>query len=199
MDRNQLEYIKDHYEELGVEVLAFTRRWAFVKYGWESGARFGQSLEDVVMGVFDDYLTGIRQLKTEVDIPVQLKSAARSELWSLIKRKGGDAIPIVEEGDDDEPPNSYASSALGPDGLVLSNDLCRAMLKLLWGHPKVRGNDEIATYILAVECGAITPAEIAEKGELPIGRVYEMRRFLNRIYPENQKKLNEITENSYER
>jgi hypothetical protein len=199
MDRDQLEYIKEHYEELGVEVLAFTRRWALVKYGWESGARFGQSLEDIVMGVFDDYLTGTRQLKPGVEIRVQMKSAARSELWSLIKRKGIHATPIVEEGDEDEPPTSYASGAPGPDAQATSADLCQTILKLLWEHPKVKANDELAGYLLAVETGASTPAEIADVSEMPVARVYEARRFLNGIYPEIRKKLNKITEDSYER
>lgn len=199
MDRDQLEYLKEHYEELGIEVLSFARRWAFVKYGWDSGARFGQSLEDIVMGVFDDYLTGTRHLKPGVDIPVQLKSAARSELWTLIKRKGIDATPLVDEGTDDTPPTAYASTALGPDTLACSADLCRTILKLLWDHPKVKVNDEVAAYLLAVESGASTPAEIAEVGELLVGRVYEARRFLNGIYPEIRRKLNKITEDSYER
>jgi len=199
MDRDQLEYIKEHYEELGVEVLAFARRWAFVKYGWESGARFGQSLEDVVMGVFNDYLTDTRHLKPGVEIRVQLKSAARSELWSLIKRKGINAGPLVEEGDEDEPPTSYESSAPGPDAHASSSDLCQTILKLLWDHPKVKDSDELAGYLLAVEAGAATPAEIAEVSEMPVARVYEMRRALNSIYPEIRKKLNKITEDSYER
>src|SRR2546423_141137 len=154
MDRDQLEYLKEHYAELGVEVLAFTRRWAFVKYGWDTGAKFGQSFEDIVMEVFDNYLTGTRHLKPGVDIPVQLKSAARSELWTLIKRKGIHATPIVEEGDEDEPPSTYATTAPGPDALATSADLCRTILKLLWEHPKVKGDDEIAGYLLAVESGA---------------------------------------------
>src|SRR5437764_3371985 len=108
MDRDQLEYIKDHYEELGVEVLAFARRWAFVKYDWSSGdTQLGQSIEDIVQGVFQDYLMETRELKPGVDIAVQLKNATRSELWSLVKRKGTRAIPIVEEGDEDEPPSAY--------------------------------------------------------------------------------------------
>src|SRR5215467_13298336 len=122
MDRDQLEYIKEHYEELGLEVLAFTRRWAFVKYGWESGARFGQSLEDIVMGVFQDYLTGTRHLKLGVEIRVQLKSAARSELWTLIKRKGTNVVPLIEEGDEDDVPTGYTSSAPGPDDQTSSAD-----------------------------------------------------------------------------
>jgi hypothetical protein len=199
MDRDQLDDIKEHYEELGVEVLAFARRWALVKYGWESGARFGQSLEDIVEGVFEDYLTGTRQLKPGVEIRVQLKSAARSELWSLIKRKGIHAAPLVEEGDEDEPPTSYASSAPGPDTQASSSDLCRTILKLLWEHPKVKASDEPAGYLLAVESGATTPAEIAEVSEMPVARVYEARRHFNNIYPEIRKKLNKITEDSYER
>ena len=182
-----------------MEVLAFTRRWAFVKYGWETGARFGQSLEDIVMGVFDDYFTGTRHLKPGVDIPVQLKSAARSELWTLIKRKGINATPLVEEGDEDEPPTAYVSDAPRPDAQASSADLCRTILKLLWEHPKVKGNDEIAGYLLAVEAGATTPAELAEVGELPVARVYEARRSLNGLYPEIRKKLSKITEDSYER
>jgi hypothetical protein len=199
MDRDQLEYLKEHYEDLGQEVLAFARRWAFVKYGWDTGARFGQSIEDVVLGVFDDYFMGTRQLKPGVDIPVQLKSAARSELWTLLKRKGINATPIIEEGDEDEPSRTYATAAPGPDVLAASSDLCRSILKLLWEHPKVKENDELAAYLLAIEAGASTPAEIAEVGELPVGRVYEARRFLNGIYPEIRKKLNQITEDSYER
>lgn len=199
MDRDQLEYLREHYEELGLEVLAFTRRWAFVKYGWETGARFGQSLEDIVMGVFDDYLMGTRQLKAGVDIPVQLKSAARSELWTLIKRKGLDATVIVDEGDEDEPPSAYATTAPGPDAQASSADLFQTILKLLWNHPKVKGNDELAGYLLAVESGAATPAEIAQIGELPIGRVYEARRLLNGLYPEILRKLNKTTEDLYER
>ncbi len=199
MDRDQLEYIKEHYEELGIEVLAFTKRWAFVKYGWESGARFGQSLEDIVMGVFDDYLTDTRQFKPGVEIPVQLKSAARSELWTLVKRKGVDAATLVEEGDEDEPPTAYVSDSPRPDGQASSADMCQTLLKLLWEHPKVKASDELASYLLAVESGATTPAEIAEIGEMPVGRVYEARRVLNGIYPEIRKKLNKITEDSYER
>jgi len=199
MDRDQLEYIKEHYEELGLEVFAFTRRWAFVKYGWESGARFGQSIEDVVMGVFQDYLNGTRKLKPGVEIPLQLKSAARSELWTLIKRKGTNAVPLIEEGDEDDSPSGYSSRAPGPDDQASSADLCKMVLKLLWEHPKVKASDELAGYLLAVEAGASTPAEIAETSELPVARVYEARRLLNGIYPEIRKKLNKITEDSYER
>ena len=199
MDRDQLEYIKEHYEELGIEVMAFTKRWAFVKYGWESGARFGQSLEDIVMGVFDDYLTDTRQFKPGVEIPIQLKSAARSELWTLVKRKGVDAATLVEEGDEDEPPTAYVSDSPRPDVQAGSTDMCQTLLKFLWEHPKVKASDELASYLLAVESGATTPAEIAEIGEMPVGRVYEARRSLNWIYPEIRKKLNKITEDSYER
>lgn len=199
MDRDQLEYVKEHYEELGVEVLAFARRWAFVKYGWESGARFGQSLEDLVMGVFNDYLTGTRHLKPGVEIRVQLKSAARSELWTLVTRKGINAAPLVEEGDKDEPPTSYESSSPGPDVQASSADFCQTVLKLIWDHPKVKSNDELASYLIAVEAGATTPAEIAEVGEMPVARVYEARRFLNKIFPEIRRQLNTVTEGSYER
>src|SRR5437867_10043570 len=143
MDRDQLEYIKAHYEDLGVEVLAFTRRCSFVNYGWASGAQLGQSVEDVVMGVFDDYLTGTRRLSPGVEIRTQLKNAARSELWSLIKRKGIHATRIVEEGDEDEPPSSYATSAPGPDAQASSTDLCRAILKIIRAHPKVKANVEL--------------------------------------------------------
>jgi hypothetical protein len=199
MDRDQLEYIKEHFEELGLDVLTFARRWAFVKYGWETGTRFGQSIEDVVKGVFDDYLTDTRKLKAGVDIPVQLKSAARSELWTLLKRKGVNAAPLIEEGDEDNVPTGYVSDAQEPDAQASSADSCQAVWKFLWDHPKVKKNDELASYLMAVEDGAVTPAEIAQLGELPVNRVYEMRRLLNTIYPEILKKLNEITEDSYER
>jgi hypothetical protein len=200
MDRDQLEYIKENHEQLGLEVLAFARRWAFVKYGWGSDdALLGQDLEDVGMAVFQDYLTGTRHLKPGVDIVVQLKSAARSELWSLVKRKGVGAIPIVEEGDDDEPPSSYATKLPGPAEQASSADECKMLLRLLWEHPKVKANDELAAYVLAVEEGATSPAEIAEASHLPVGRVYEARRSLNGIYPVIRKKLNKIKEQSYAR
>lgn len=194
MDRDQLEYIKEHYEELGVEVLAFTRRWAFVKYGWASGDKLGQSIEDVVMGVFRDYLTETRHLKAGVEIVVQLKSAARSELWSLVKQKGLAATPIVEEGDEEQPPSSYATKAPGPDEQASSADICKTILQLLWEHPKVKASDELAGYLLAVEEGATTPAEIVELSGLSKGRVYEARRTLNGIYPDIRKKLNKNKE-----
>jgi hypothetical protein len=194
MDRDQLEYIKEHYEVLGVEVLAFARRWAYVKYGWESGAQFGQSLEDVVSGVFNDYLSETRHLKPGVDVVLQLKSAVRSELWSLIKRKGIGAMPIIEEGDEDEIPSGYATKGPGPDSQASSSDLCKVVMQFLWDHPKVKASDELAGYLLAVESGATTPAEIAEFSELPVARVYEARRALSHIFPEIHKKLNKIEE-----
>ena len=200
MDRDQLEYIKENHELLGLEVLAFTRRWAFVKYGWASDdAVLGQGLEDVVMGVFQDYFMGTRHIKPGVDIVLQLKNAARSELWSLVKRKGAGAIPIAEEGDEGDPPSTYANKAPGPDEQACSVDECAALLRLLWEHSKIKMNDELATYVLAIEEGATTPAEIAEASQLPIGRVYEARRSLIGIYPEIRKKLNKIKEQSYER
>jgi hypothetical protein len=200
MDRDQLEYIKENWEQLGSEVLVFARRWAYVKYDWSGGdAVLGQDLEDVVMGVFQDYFTGVRNLTPGVDIVVQLKSAARSELWSLVKRKGAGAIRIVDEGDEDEPPSSYASKTPGPDQVAASTDVCKRLLQLVWEHPKVKKSDELAAYVLAVEEGATTPAEIAEVSQLPVERVYEARRALIGIYPEIRKKLSKIKEESYAR
>lgn len=113
--------------------------------------------------------------------------------------KGVDAATLVEEGDDDEPPTAYVSDSPRPDAQASSADTCQTLLKLLWEHPKVKASDELASYLLAVESGAATPAEIAEIGEMPVGRVYEARRLFNGIYPEIRKKLNKITEDSYER
>lgn len=212
MDREQLEFIKEHYEELGVEVLAFARRCAFVKYGLsDRDALLGQSIEDLVGGVFNDYLMGTRHLKPGIGILVQLKSAARSELWSLVKRKEAGATHLVEEGDEDEIPTSHMSKKQGPvtpyvtltpfparpDDQASVADQYKAILGLLWEHPKVVANDELASYIMAVEEGATTPAEIAEQSGLPIGRVYEARRSLISVYPEIKRKLNKIKDESY--
>jgi hypothetical protein len=105
----------------------------------------------------------------------------------------------VEEGDEEEPPTSYATLAPGSDKQLSSTDQCKVIEQLLWEHSKVKANDELAAYILAVEQGACTPAEIAELSELPVERVYEARRALNGIYPEIRKKLNQIKEQSYAR
>src|SRR5205814_9232135 len=119
---------------------------------WSSGdTQLGQSIEDIVQGVFQDYLMETRELKPGVDIAVQLKNATRSELWSLVKRKGTRAIPIVEEGDEDEPPSAYATKTPSPDQQTSSSDLCRVILQQVWDHPKVKASDELKAYLLAVE------------------------------------------------
>lgn len=86
-----------------------------------------------------------------------------------------------------------------PDEQAVSADECAAILRLLWEHPKVKvkGNDDLAAYLMAVEAGANTPAEIAEIGGLPIKSVYEARRSLNGIYPGIRRQLNKTSEQSY--
>lgn len=198
MDRDQLEYIRAHHDELGVELYSFARRWAYIKYDWPSGeSLLGQDLEDVVMGVFEDYFDGTRKLKVGVEIIVQLRSAVRSELWSLAKRKGARAHQLEEETDETTLPASYVERKPRPDEQAVSADECDAILRLLWEHPKVKGNDDLAAYLLAVEAGADTPAEIAEIGGLPIERVYEARRSFNGIYPGLRRQVNKTSEQSY--
>ena len=197
MDREQLEYIKENQESLGIEVLSFARRWGSARYGLGAdNSVLGTSLEDLAVNVMEDYLQETRRLKPGVPVLIQLKNAVRSKLWSLFKRKEAKAVPLVDEGEDD-PPTSYAIDVPGPDEEVGSADDCKLMLQLLWDHPKVKANDEMAAYLMAVEEGASAPAEIAQVSGLPVARVYEARRFLNGIYPEIRRKLNKIEEHCY--
>jgi hypothetical protein len=68
-------------------------------------------------------------------------------------------------------------------------DLFDRALNLLRDHPKIRGKEDHELVLLAIECGAMKPQQIAEQTGLPVQRVYQITREIELTYPSISEKL----------
>ncbi len=196
MTDDQLCFLKDHQQELGLKLLRHARWLASTRYGWREGKTLplGKDPEDIVCGVVDKYLkSDLRHFKAGHGIEIQLNRAVQSDLWALHQRTEVRAVPLEDE-QEAETPASFQASSPTPDDSTASADDCECILRELGEHPKIRGNEEMELLLLAFEEGAETSQELADATGIPVARIYELTRLLRKIYPVIKAKLTKGTE-----
>ena len=178
------------------EAAEYAHRLLEQNYGWEQGDMLpgGKDPRQVVFEVFSRVAAGKRKLNTRYSYEVQLKGMVRSLISNLYRSTDAKLKDI--HIDEDEPGSSEIKKALthDPDSQFESDENSERFQALLEQHPKVRKDPDLWLVITAYMEGANDPAEAAEATGIPITRVYEYNRSLNKILHTVQTQMKELEE-----
>jgi len=141
--------------------------------------------QDVVFEVFKRIAAGTRTLNNNYPYEVQLKGMVRSIISKLFEKTDAqlENIPV----DEDELGYAKVEKALGvggSDSAFESAEYSERFVKLVENHPKVQKDPDLGLVILAYIDGARAPREVADETGIPINRVYEYNRSLQKILNE---------------
>jgi hypothetical protein len=193
MDQGQLDYLREHQQEIAVKLLSHTRTRAGV-YGWpKKSLPAGKDPENIVLEVVKDFLEERRHFNPEHEWEIQLKRAVNSKLWALHQRMEANAVSL-DAGESDDSLKGYADDGIGPDVEAANNHDMEVLFGMFRDHPKVKGNEELELLLMAVEDGAEKAPDIAAATGISVDRVYEVRKKIKEIYPEVMDKFHQGTE-----
>jgi hypothetical protein len=138
-----------------------------------------------VFEVIKRIASGKRKLNNRFPYEVQLKGMVRSIISKLFEKTDAqlENIPV----DEDELGYAKVENALGVGGsnsAFESAEYSERFVKFVENHPKVQKDADLGLVILAYFDGARTPREVAEEIGIPIKRVYEYNRSLQKILNE---------------
>lgn len=147
--------------------------------------------QNVVFEVFRRVALGKRKLNDRFPVEVQLKGMVRSLISKLYEKSDAklENIPI----DEDEPGYGKVEKALGvggTDSAFESLEYSERFVGLVENHPKVKADPDLGLVVLAYLDGAMVPREAAEQTGIPINRVYEYNRSLQKILREVKAQMN---------
>jgi len=174
-DASERLYALD-WGQMSLKLLVFARYWAEAHYHWNAGMYLpeGKTPEDIVTEAIAAFWNGSRKWNSEVAVVTQLKGAIRSMLWNLHKKKGSKLTSTQEPAffethldDQPDPGSEYAT-----------NDYCKSIFEALYQQDQVLNNDELMMIVMAYEDGAESVDDVVAKTDIPIQRVYELRRTL---------------------
>jgi hypothetical protein len=167
------------WEAYGLRLLAFTRYWAGVHYGWTEGRALptGRTPEDIVIEVLLAYHEGRRTITAGVATYVQLKSSVKSVLWNLHRSHGSRRVTRLTPEDFallmDESPN--------PDSSVQVEDFWRAFFEALLSQPHVAKRSDMQALVRAFQGGAESIGDLAAATGMTEERISELKRQLRPI------------------
>lgn len=185
MTEDQLEYLMQNRERLGLVLLRHCRILAVKNYGWTMGQPLpqGRDPETVVDEVMGKYFDGDRQFATDVSIEIQLKMGIKSWLSSIYSRMDSKALGL-------EAADSEETGQLPPDLQAANLHDYKILLKMLNATPEVQKSEELQLLLMAVEDGADDPKSQSMATEIPVARIYELRKKLSIIIPRVMNEFN---------
>lgn len=190
MDAKALESLRDRdWDAIFLRVLKVARILA-VRYGWNENTSLpnGQMLEDLVIEAVTRLWESPQKVRDDIEITTQLATIVRGLLWNLstssdapVKRSNESAYGRADD--------ISIADAEERDYQTRMTDMFDRALNLLRDHPKIRGKEEHELVLLAIECGAMKPHQIAEQTGLQVQRVYQITREIELTYPSISDKL----------
>lgn len=178
MTKEQLEYLMEHRDRLGLAMLRRCIYIARMSYGWTPGQSLpqGRDPETVVDEVMQKYFDGERVLVDDVPIEFQLKEGVRSWLSSIYARKDSKALPLEFAGE-------IAAEEAGPAESIGHRIDYEKLVEMALDAPEVKKNEELQLFLMAIQDGAETLPEQSEATGIPVARIYEIRKKLRTIIP----------------
>lgn len=185
MSDDYMEYLKDDERRQEVALRLFD--YARELLNWQQHQMLPGAIDpqDVVFEVFKRIAAGKRKLNDQYPYEVQLKGMVKSIISKLFEKTDAqlENIPV----DEDELGYAKLEKALGvggSDSAFESAEYSERFVKLVENHPKVQNDPDLGLVILAYIDGARAPREVADETGIPIDRVYEYNRSLQKILNE---------------
>jgi hypothetical protein len=180
-----IEYLRNDETRLEVALKLFDYARGLLDWEEEEMLPGGIDPQDVVLEVIERVASGKRKLNTKFTYEVQLKGMVKSLISKLYQKTDAKLknIPI----DEDEAGYAAIEKNLGVGGIdstFESQEFSKRFLSLVDAHPKVKNDPDLETVILAYLDEARVPREVAEQTGIPINRVYEYNRSLQKILSE---------------
>lgn len=185
MSGEYLEYLKndESRQEVALRLFDYARELLY----WQEHQMLpgGIDPQDVVFEVIKRVASGKRKLNNRFPYEVQLKGMVRSIISKLYEKTDSklENIPI----DEDELGYARIEKALGVGGnesAFEAQEYSKRFVDLVENHPKVQNDPDLGLVILAYIDGASAAREAAEQSGIPIQRVYEYNRSLQKILKE---------------
>jgi hypothetical protein len=177
-----VDYLKDDERRLEVALRLFDYARELLHWQEEKMLPGGVDPQDVVVEVIKRVVSGKRKLNNSFPYEVQLKGMVRSIISKLFETTDAKLVNIPI--DEDEPGYAAVEKDIGLGGITSpfeSEEYSKRFLSLVEAHPKVKDNPELESVILAYIDGARTPREVVEQTGIPITRIYEYNRRLQKI------------------
>jgi hypothetical protein len=169
------------WKQISLKLLVFARYWAKTQYRWKEGIYLPElkTPEDIVTEAVAAFWNGSRKWNSEVAVVTQLKGAVRSLLWNLHNKKGS-KLTSTESPEFFE---SQLDERRDPATECATNDCCKSIFETLYQQLAVIRNQELKMIVMAYEQGAESTDDVVAKTDIPIRRVYELRRNLKGLMP----------------
>jgi len=185
MSDEYIEYLKDDESRQEVALRLFDYARELLNWQEHQMLPGGIDPQDVVLEVIKRVASGKRKLNDRFPYEAQLKGMVKSIISKLFEKTDAqlDNIPV----DEDEVGYAKVEKALGvggSDSAFEAAEYSERFVKLVENHPKVEKDPDLGLVILAYIDGARVPREAAEETGIPINRVYEYNRSLQKILNE---------------
>jgi hypothetical protein len=185
MSDEYIEYLKNDESRQEVALRLFDYARGLLNWQEHQMLPGGIDPQDVVFEVIKRVASGKRKLNDRFPYEVQLKGMVKSIISKLFEKTDArlDNIPV----DEDEPGYAKVERALGVGGsesAFEAAEYSERFVKLVENHPKVQKDSDLGLVILAYIDGARVPREAANETGIPINRVYEYNRSLQKILNE---------------
>lgn len=176
MTKDQLEYLMENRDRLGLAMLRHCIILAKTKYGWVPGQMLpqGRDPEMVVHEVMGKYFDGKRTLVEGESIEAQLKQGVRSWLSSIYARMDSHALPLEEA-------EEVPSAASGPAADAEHQLDYTALIAMIFEVPLVKSSEELQLLLMAIQDGAEDIKAQSDATGLSADRIYELRKKLRPI------------------
>jgi hypothetical protein len=180
-----MEYLKNDERRQEVALRLFDYARELLNWKEHQMLPGGIDPQDVVFEVIKRVASGKRKLNERFSYEVQLKGMVKSIMSKLFEKTDAqlDNIPV----DEDELGYAKVEKALGVGGsnsAFESEEYSERFVKLVENHSKVQNDPDLGLVILAYIDGARAPREVANETGIPINRVYEYNRSLQKILNE---------------
>jgi hypothetical protein len=183
MEPDPLAYLRENQISIALKLLRHCQILAAKSHGWTPTRPLpqGKDPEDIVFEIINKYLDQDRAFNPKWPVETQMKKAIDRRLQWLKKEAGSQVASLDELMTNDEDAAGSGSGQLPDEDAANRIDL-GILWNLLLDQPEVLRDENLQLLLIAIEEGAVTPAEQAEATSLPLSQIYELRRKLKPIY-----------------
>lgn len=185
MSDEYVEYLKNDESRQEVALRLFDYARELLNWQEHQMLPGGIDPQNVVIEVIKRVASGKRKLNDRFPYEVQLKGMVRSIISKLYEKTDAklENIPV----DEDELGYARIEKALGVGGTESAfeaQEYSERFVRLVENHPKVQSDPDLGLVVLAYIDGARAARDAAEQTGIPISRVYEYNRSLQKVLKE---------------